>query len=107
MIGSSALCGGPDLLRGSSSRPAMDATMGSIAPTGLKGKLAALEVQSPRLFCFKHRAAALAASRSWQDFISMQNEELAAQRQELALTSFFQEAQPSCIARSGNREPPW
>lgn len=38
----------------------MDATMGSIAPTGLKGKLAALE-----------------------DFISMQNEELAAQRQEI------------------------
>eukprot|EP00439_Symbiodinium_sp_Y106_P077883 s2122_g16.t1 len=31
------------LCPGSSSRPTMDATMGSIAPTGLKGKLAALE----------------------------------------------------------------
>ncbi|CAE7629453.1 ALKBH3 [Symbiodinium sp. CCMP2456] len=48
-------------LQSSSSKPTtMDATMGSIAPTGLKGKLAALE-----------------------DFISMQNEELAAQRQEI------------------------
>ena len=75
--------------------------MGSIAPTGLKGKLAALEVRLPHVL-FKHRAAELAASCSWQDFISMQNEELAAQRQEPASRSSCSKVQPSCIARSGN-----
>ena len=65
----------------------MDATMGSIAPTGLKGKLAALEERDvvtvgPSISSVGLNSASLSRGTNFEDFISMQNEELAAQRQD-------------------------
>ena len=67
-------------IRKQQAKAIMDATMGSIAPTGLKGKLAALEESFDR---FDAQKGLMELLLFWsQDFISMQNEELAAQRQD-------------------------